>query len=138
MIDWKSAFSRQDHTLGVQSFVRNGVRGSLIPLLINYFEGRKMQVKLNGKYSEIKVLNGGGAQGASFGILEYLSQSNSNANCVPIEDRFKFIDDLTTKKIVYLLLKGISSYDVKAHIPSNIGIYQNYLILRGFGTHLGF
>ena len=37
MIDWKQAFPRQDPTLGVQSFINNGVRGTLIPLLVNYF-----------------------------------------------------------------------------------------------------
>ena len=37
-IDWKQAYSRQCHTLGVRSFINNGVRPSLIPLLISYFE----------------------------------------------------------------------------------------------------
>ena len=37
-VDWESAYSRQDHTLGIQSFIRNGVRPSLIPLLINFFQ----------------------------------------------------------------------------------------------------
>ena len=42
MIDWKQAFPRQDPTLGVQSFINNGVRGTLIPLLVNNFEDRVM------------------------------------------------------------------------------------------------
>ena len=67
-------------------------------------------------------------------ILEYLSQSNSNASCVPIEDRFKIIDDLTTLEIINLLLIGISSYNVKAHIPSNIGIDQHYLPAQNLKT----
>ena len=45
LIDWRQAFDRQCPTLGVQSFVDNGVRNSLIPLLINYFEDRYMIVK---------------------------------------------------------------------------------------------
>ena len=36
-IDWKQAFSRQDPKLGIESFMKNGVRPSLIPALINYF-----------------------------------------------------------------------------------------------------
>ena len=36
-IDWKSAFSKQCHKLGVRSFVTNGGRPSLIPLLINQY-----------------------------------------------------------------------------------------------------
>ena len=37
MIDWKQAFSRQDPTLGVKSFIQNGVGSYLIPMLTNYF-----------------------------------------------------------------------------------------------------
>ena len=42
LIDWKQTFDRQCLTLGVQSFANNGVRNSLIPLLIDYFQGRRM------------------------------------------------------------------------------------------------
>ena len=37
MVDWSQAFDRQSHRLGVQSFIDNGVRPALIPLLINFF-----------------------------------------------------------------------------------------------------
>ena len=127
MIDWSSAFPRQDHTLGANSFVKNGVRGSLIPILICFFQERKMTVKFHGVTSEWRSLNGGGPQGATFGILEYLSQSNDNANCVSEKDRFKFIDDLSILEIVNLLTIGISCYNVKSHIPSNIGIHNQFI-----------
>ena len=39
-VDWKQAYSRQCHTLGVESFIKNGVRPSLIPILISYFEDK--------------------------------------------------------------------------------------------------
>ena len=32
-VDWKSAYSGQEHTLGITSFINNGVRPSLNPLL---------------------------------------------------------------------------------------------------------
>ena len=35
-IDWKQAYSRQCHILGVKSFIKNVVRPSLIPILISY------------------------------------------------------------------------------------------------------
>ena len=35
--DFKQAFSRQCHKLGVLSFIRNGVRASLIPVFVNNF-----------------------------------------------------------------------------------------------------
>ena len=62
MIDWKSAFPRQCHKLGIQSFIRNGVRPALIPILINYFQDRKMTVKFHNCTSDPKPLNGGGPQ----------------------------------------------------------------------------
>ena len=38
LIDWNKAFPRQCPQLGVQSFIKNGVRPSLIPILISFFQ----------------------------------------------------------------------------------------------------
>ena len=119
-VDWKQAYSRQCHTLGVQSFINNGVRPSLIPILISYFEDREMRVKWHGKLSEPRKLPGGGAMGASLGNWEFLSQTNDNADCVPEEDRFEFVDDLTTLEIINLLTVGLSSFFMKSQVPSDI------------------
>ena len=94
LVDWKQAFPRQCPKLGVESFLRNGVRPALIPVLISYFQGRKMKVKWHGHISKERELNGGGPQGSSFGIWEYLLQSNNNAQCLEPEYFFKFVDDL--------------------------------------------
>ena len=72
-------------------------------MLLNYFQNRNMCVKLKGIYSQIQQLPGGGPQGGTFGILEYLAQSNDNSNMVKPEDRFKFVDDLTALEIINLL-----------------------------------
>ena len=40
LIDWKKAFNRQDATLGIRSFMENGVRPAIIPMMINYFQRR--------------------------------------------------------------------------------------------------
>ena len=61
-----------------------------------------------------------GAQGATLGILEYLSQSNNSADCVSPEERFKFIDDLTILEIINLLTIGICSFNIKTQVPSDI------------------
>ena len=45
LVDWKQAFPRQCPKLGVESFLKNGVRPALIPLLVNYFQGRQIKVK---------------------------------------------------------------------------------------------
>ena len=58
MVDWNNAFPRQCPTLGVESFMKNGVRPSLIPVLINYFEDRKMSVKWHGCRSVPRVIKG--------------------------------------------------------------------------------
>ena len=71
MVDWNSAFPRQCHKLGVESFIRNGVRPSLIPVLVNYFQDRKMAVRWPGCTSVPRQIKGGGAQGATMGILEW-------------------------------------------------------------------
>ena len=45
MLDWSQAFERQSHKLGIQSFINNNVRISLIPTLISMFQGRQILVK---------------------------------------------------------------------------------------------
>ena len=68
-----------------------------------------MKVKWHGCLSSERSLPAGGPQGSNFGILGYLSQSNDNANCVPVNDRYKFMDDLTILEVVYLVNVGIAS-----------------------------
>ena len=127
LVDWKQAFPRQCHKLGVEAFISNGVRPSLIPLLINYFQNRKLCVKWKGIFSKMRNLNGGGPQGATFGILEYLAQSNDNADNIEEQDRFKFVDDLTFLEILNLLSIEISSYDFQQHVASDIPTHNGYI-----------
>ena len=94
LVDWKQAFPRQCPKLGIQSFIKNGVRPALIPILIDYFQSRRMKVKWHGEVSKERELKGGGPQGGTFRIWEHLSQSNDNANCISEDERFKFVDDL--------------------------------------------
>ena len=44
LVDWKQAFPRQCPKLGIESFIQNGVRPSLIPLIMSFFQNRKMRV----------------------------------------------------------------------------------------------
>ena len=127
LIDWNNAFPRQCPTLGVKSFIQNGVRPSLIPVLINYFEDRQMSVKWHGCRSVPKHIKGGGPQGATLGLLEYLSQSNNSADCVDIRDRFKFVDDLSILEIVNLLTVGITSFNLKHQVPSDIPSHNQFI-----------
>ena len=136
MIDWKQAFPRQDPTLGVQSFIDNGVRGTLIPLLVNYFEGRVMAVKWHQTLSSTRNLSGGGPQGATLGLLEYLSQSNDNADNIDPELRYKWLDDLTALEVINLLTIGISCYNMKAHVASDIPVNNGFINKENLQTQL--
>ena len=86
-----------------------------------------MVVKWHGVLSAPKNINGGGPQGATLGILEYLSQSNNNADMVSQNDRFKFVDDLTVLEIVDVLSVGLTSYNIRQHVPSDVPTDSNFI-----------
>ena len=127
MVDWSQAFDRMSHKIGIESFIQNGVRPSLIPVLINFFQDREMVVKWKGILSSLRPLPGGGPQGGTLGIEEYLSQNNDNVDFLDLSEKFKFIDDLSTLEIIILLSIGLASYDFQCHVPSDVGIDHFYL-----------
>ena len=127
MIDWSQAFDTRCHKLGVQSFIDNGVRKSLIPIMINYFQNRRMKVKWNGHTSSVQTMNGGGAQGGLPGILEYLSQNNDCADFLSEDERYKYIDDLSILEMINLVSVGISSNNCKLQVPSDIKTENQFL-----------
>jgi len=91
-----------------------------------------MTVKWNGCTSEKRDLPGGGPQGSNLGGLEFEVNSNDNADHVTPDMRFKFVDDLSTLEKLKLLAIGLSSYNFKAHVASDIGINQKYLPPENF------
>ena len=125
LVDWSQAFDRQSHKLGIQSFIKNGVRPGLIPILISFFKNRKMKVKWNKQSSSTHTLNGGGPQGGLLGILEYLSQTNDNTDFLDEKDRFKFIDDLSILEIINLISQGLASHNFKFQVASDINTEHN-------------
>ena len=132
-LDWSVAFDRQDPTLAIIKFIKLGVRPSLIPLLASYLTDRKMKVKFNNEVSEFLDLIGGEPQVTLIGGIEYLVQSNDNADIVAAEDRFKYIDDLSVLQLV--LLSGLlTDYNFHQHVASDIGIEQKYLPASSYNT----
>lgn len=134
MIDWSQAFDRQSHKLGIKSFIENGVRPSLIPILLSYFQDRSMKVKWNKALSTSRDLPGGGPQGGSLGILEYKSQSDDNTDFLDANEKYKYIDDLSILEVINLILNGISSYNVKQQVPSDIKIGNKFIHSTHFQT----
>lgn len=133
MLDWASAFDRQDPTLAVKKFLSMGVRPELVPVLASYLTDRKMQVRFNNYFSSTHPLPGGGPQGTLIGLIEYLVQSNDNADCVDPEMRFKYVDDLTILEL--LLLSGLlTEYNFRQHVASDIGIDELYVPATSFKT----
>ena len=126
-IDWKQAYSRQSHILGVKSFILNGVRPSLIPVLISYFQSREMRIKWHGTLSQPRKMPGSGAMGSSIGNQEFSSQTNHNSDCVPKENRFKFVDDLSVLEILNLISIGIEPFDIMKQVPNDLPIHGQFV-----------
>ena len=61
------------------------------------------------------------------GNWEYISQTNHNADCVPPDHRWKWVDDLSTLEIIDLITAGISSYNFKNHVASDIETHGQYI-----------
>ena len=130
-VDWKFAHSRQNHTLGIESFITNKVRPAIIPLLPNYFQNRKEQnrMKHNGVISEISHQPGSEAQGASLENQEFINQTNENVQRVPTEKIFKYLNDLTTLDIINLLIVRLLGYISNSNLPFDVPGYSYLLYL---------
>ena len=64
-----------------------------------------MKAKFNGEMSSFLALIGEGPKGTLLGQIEYLVQSNDNADIVSSDDEFKYIDDLSV--LTLILLSGL-------------------------------
>ena len=92
-----------------------------------------MRVKFNNEISSEHSLNGGGPQGTLIGQIEYLVNSNDNADIVKPEDRYKYIDDLSVLELV-MMTGLLKQYDFHAHVASDIPIDHLYLNPSAFNT----
>ena len=133
LVDWESAFDRQDATLAIQKFIQIGVRPAIIPVLASYLTDRQMQVKFNDIYSGEHKLPGGGPQGTLLGLIEYFIQSKDNADCFDADKRLKFVDDLSVLELV-MLAGLLTEYNFKQHVASDIGIDELYVPPSSIGT----
>ena len=135
MLDWSQAFERQSHYHGIQSFISNGIRKPLIPLLINFFIDREIIVKWNKILSSAMLVAGGGPQGGTAGgILEYLSQTSNNLDFLEQDEGFKFIDDASFVEILNLFLGGLSKLNSKPQVPSDLATNEHFLKNENFNT----
>ena len=75
----------------------------------------------------MKNLNGGGPQGALWGILEYLSLSNNNTDYISQKEKFKYIDDLSIIEKINFLCIGLSSFNYKHQVALDM-IQNGYFL----------
>ena len=86
-----------------------------------------MKIKWHHTLSKPRKMPGSGAMGSVLGNWEFDSQTNNNADCVPVEDRFKFVDDLSILEVLNLLNIGLSSYNNKQQVPNDLPIHGQYV-----------
>ena len=68
-----------------------------------------------------------GPIGSTTGLLEYKLQTNNNCDFVPPSKRFKWVDDVSLLEMMNVITAGISSYNFKNHVASDIGVNNSYL-----------
>ena len=132
-IDWMGAFDRLDPTTTITKLINLGVRRSLIPIIMEYMEDRRMTVRYNSAWSKWHSLVGGSPQGSWMGQMAYIAASDDAARGLDDQDKFKFCDDLT---ILELVMMGglLTEYDYKEHVASDIATDQKYLDPTLFNT----
>ena len=85
-----------------------------------------MTVKFNGSKSSTYDLPGGGPQGTLLGGIEYLVNSNDNADFLEDDEKFKYVDDLSI--LEFVALAGLlCEYNFRLHVASDISIDSYYL-----------
>ena len=84
-------------------------------------------MKWNGVLSSSQTVNGGGPQGGTAGIIEYISQTNQNFDFLDHKDVFKFVDDASFLELLNLLTVGLASFNSRAQVPSDQVVDQFFI-----------
>ena len=126
LIDWASAFDRQDATQTIARLIKMNVRSWLIPIIADYLTGRSCTVRFNGENSSEHELPGAGSQGTILGMLLYQANTNQNTDFMDPDMCYKWVDDVTLLELV--LMGGLlTQYNFRLHVASDIGIDEHYL-----------
>ena len=114
-----------------------GLRASIVPIILDFLEDRKMVVKYNTASSRWYDLVGGSPQGSWNGQNSYIVSSDDSADSVPQEDQYKYCDDLS---ILELIMIGhiLTEYNFLEHVASDIGVDQKFLSPQYLSTQYNF
>ena len=76
ILDLKKAFDTVDHDILVNKLIGMNVHPDSLPWFRNYLNDRKQKVKVNGKYSEHRMVKCGMPQGSILGPLLFIIYIN--------------------------------------------------------------
>ena len=124
--DWSGVFDQLDPTKVAFKAIKLGITSSIVKILTDFLNQRKIQVQMNGHKSKILDLVGGGPQGSILGQLLFIIGSDDAAVGVLDGNKFKYIDDLVLTEVVQTENK-LEEYDVWQHVPSDIATGERFL-----------
>ena len=75
-VDISKAFNRLDHSLVIQDLYDMHTPGWLLKIVMSYLSNRAMHLTYNDSTSDLKMLPGGGPQGAYLGGLIFIIKYN--------------------------------------------------------------
>ena len=61
------------------------------------------------------------------GNWEFDSHTNNNVDCVPEDDRFKFVDDLTCLKVINLVNIRLCSINLKHSVLNDLPLHGQFV-----------
>ena len=106
LVDFSKAFNRQDHTILITKLSDMGTPSWLLKIIIAFLKDRCMVVRYKGETSGMKLLPGGGPQGALLGLFLFLilindvgfnDQSNDLGEISTCKKRLREVNELHLK-----------------------------------------
>ena len=79
-IDWMGAFDRLDPTVTILKLINMGCRPSIVPIVMEFLQDRRMTVRYNSAWSRWHSLVGGFPQGSWLGQMSYIAASDDAAS----------------------------------------------------------
>ena len=56
-----------------------------------------------------------------------MSSTNNNSDHIPSKDRGKWVNDLTAVEVINMINIGLSSYNFRQHVASDIPVHGQYV-----------
>ena len=120
-IDLTKAFDLVDHKILEHKLHKYGIRGNALEFFHSYLVNRRIRVRINETYSDIRVLNSGVAQGSNLGPLLFNIFINDIHEVVKDCVIIIYADDI----VILKSSKNISN--LKLSLESDLANIQDYI-----------